>query len=288
MSLRALLFDVDGTLADTEAYGHLPAYNRTFRDLGLDWKWSKPLYRDLLLLPGGRERIAYYMAHYDPDLGSHDAEIQQDEQAWIEAVHQRKSRHFRQRLKTGRIPLRAGVERLITQAHDARMRIAIVTNASRATLRPFLRHALGARLCSYIQVVISGEQVENKKPAPDAYRKACERLDCRPEECVAIEDSAMGLAAARAARIPALVTINDDTRRQEFKHANLVVDSLGEPGQAITIIQSAGFDFGYVDLSVLERLHAGAGPPPRRGAASKSRAQSETAAASEPGRVTSR
>src|SRR5699024_6499851 len=196
MNLKALLFDVDGTLADTEKHGHLPAYNRAFRDLDLDWKWSRKLYRDLLELPGGRERIEHYVEHYRPNLGKHEDKAGADRAAWVKSVHERKSCRFRERLETGRVPLREGVERLMTQAHEAGLHIAIVTNASRATLEPFLRFALDERLRRRIETIVSGEQVERKKPAPDIYRKACETIGCHPQECVAIEDSAMGLEAA--------------------------------------------------------------------------------------------
>lgn len=145
MELKALLFDVDGTLADTEAHGHLPAYNEAFQELDLDWRWSRQLYRKLLDVPSGRERIAHYVDRYKPNLGRHDAAAQADPADWARTVHERKSRRFRQRLETGHVPLRVGVERLITQAHAAGLQIVIVTNASSATLQPFLQYALGAR-----------------------------------------------------------------------------------------------------------------------------------------------
>lgn len=256
MTLEALLFDVDGTLADTESHGHLPAYNRAFRDLDLDWQWSRGLYRDLLEVPSGRERIAHYMNHYNPDLGKHDAAAQADQDAWVKRVHERKSRWFRQRLQSGDVPLREGVERLMTEAHDAGLRIAIVTNASTATLQPFLEYALGDRLRDYIDTVVSGERVAHKKPAPDVYRVACQDLGCQPHQCVAIEDSAMGLEAAYAAGVPALVTVNDDTTDRGLAHASLVVDSLGEPDKPVRVINSPGFDLEYIDLQVLRTIQS--------------------------------
>lgn len=254
MELKALLFDVDGTLADTEAHGHLPAYNRAFRDLDLNWQWSRKLYRKLLSVPSGRERIAHYIDHYKPDLGAHDANAKTDRAGWVKSIHERKSHVFQERLKTGHVPLRAGVERLLTQAYAAGLRIVIVTNASSATLQPFLKYALGSRLRNCITAIISGDQIQRRKPAPDIYLEACRVIDCQPHECVAIEDSAMGLDAAYAAGVPAVVTINADTREQALTHAQLVVDSLGEPGQPVRVLKSPGFDFDYVDLDVLRRL----------------------------------
>lgn len=265
MNLKALLFDVDGTLADTELHGHLPAYNRAFRDLELDWQWSRNLYRDLLAVPSGRERIAHYVDQYKPDLGKHGDAAQADRAEWVKTVHQHKSHCFRQRLQEGQVPLRDGVDRLMTQAHEAGVLIAIVTNASSATLQPFLEHALGARLRSYIHTVISGEQVEHKKPAPDLYLRALEAVECRPWECTAIEDSAMGLESAYAAGVPAVVTVNDDTHGGSLAHAALVVDSLGEPDKPVRVINSPGFELDYVDMKVLQRLqsdYAGGAQPP--------------------------
>lgn len=257
MSLKALLFDVDGTLADTETNGHWPAYNRAFRDLDLDWNWSRRLYHDLLEQPGGRERIEHYIDHYKPDLGAHEKQAQSDRSAWVKAVHERKSSHFRDRLESGQIPLRAGVERLMTQAHGAGVEIAIVTNASSASLEPFLEFALGPRLRGYLSAIVSGEQVVCKKPAPDIYLKACDTIGYQPYECVAIEDSAMGLQAAYMAGVPAVVTTNVDTNARKLGHASLVVDSLGEPDAPVRVLNSPGFDLTCVDLPVLERLQSG-------------------------------
>lgn len=262
MTLGALLFDVDGTLADTEPDGHLPAYNRAFREHGLDWTWTKKLYRKLLLISGGRERIDHYLDRYDPELGVHDERVRDDRAGWIEDIHRSKSRYFRDRLQEGQVPLRAGVARLIREAGQAGIRIAIVTNATRATLEPFLAYALGEALLPYIELTVCGDEVANKKPAPDLYRMACARLGCAPHDCLAIEDSNAGVTAAYAARVPALVTVNADTRNQVFDSARAVLDSLGEPDKPVGILKSPGFDFAYVDLDVLRRISADAAQAP--------------------------
>lgn len=261
MNLRALLLDVDGTLADTESRGHLPAWNRAFRDLELDWQWSPELYRDLLAQPGGRERVEHYIEHYKPDLGAHGDRAKADRRAWVKSVHERKSCRFRERLESGEVPLRDGVERLITEAHEVGIRIAIVTNASRASLEPFLHHALGERLQGCVHAIISGEQVARKKPAPDIYHRACVAVDCAPHECVTIEDSAMGLQAAHAAGVPAVVTLNADTDARKLGSAVLVVDSLGEPDKPVQVIKSPGFALDYVDVAVLRQLQMAAAQP---------------------------
>ena len=229
MTLKAVLFDLDGTLADTERLGHRPAYNRAFRKLGLNFRWGPKLYRKLLKQPGGQERLLHYLKRYEPELGEHQAAAEADPHGWTQSVHDLKSRYFRRLVRRGRVPLRPGVARVMDEARIAGLRIAIVTSASRATLKPVLRHSLGAELMESVEVLVCGEDVEHKKPAPDLYVLALARLDLSPSECVAIEDSAMGLAAAAAAGIATVITTNDNTAHEEFDRALLVLDTLGEP-----------------------------------------------------------
>lgn len=260
MALKALLFDVDGTLADTEPHGHLPAYNRAFRDLGLNWKWSKALYRKLLLQPGGRERLDHYIEEHEPDLGEHKDDVERDREAWVSDVHKLKSKHFRKRLKSGRVPLRPGVRRLMLEAAQRGLQIAIVTNASKASLKPFLLHALGEELRAHVSVVTSGEEVSHKKPAPDIYQLACKRLGLSGNECIAVEDSAMGMLAAHRAGIAVVVTVNADTRRQDFSQAMLVVNQLGEPDEPCELLPGGAYapckPPACVDLALLETMLA--------------------------------
>jgi HAD superfamily hydrolase (TIGR01509 family) len=254
MALKALLFDVDGTLADTEPMGHLPAYNEAFRELGLDWRWSTELYRELLLLPGGKERIIEYIQKYDPVLGGHRSEVEHDAKAWVERVHKIKSRYFRRLVSTGKVTLRPGVRRLITEVDQAGLRMAIVTNASRGSLEPFLEYTLGKDLSERIDFIVSGEQVAHKKPAPDLYQLALLKLGITAGEAVALEDSGMGLIAARGAGIPTLITINDDTRHHVFEDALLVIDKLGEADDPFRVLQGEAGSHRYVTLDLLNEL----------------------------------
>lgn len=253
MTLRALLFDLDGTLADTERLGHRPAYNRAFKKLGLSFRWGPKLYRKLLKQPGGQERLLHYLKRYQPELGAHQAAAEADPQGWIRSVHDLKSRYFRRLVRRGRVPLRPGVARLMQEARSAGLRIAIVTSASRATLKPILRHSLGAALMQQVELLVCGEDVERKKPAPDLYHLALARLDLAARECIAIEDSAHGLAAATAAGVATVITTNDNTAHEPFDAALLVLDTLGEPGVPVAVLQGA-LDGSHVTIDALRRL----------------------------------
>lgn len=237
MSLRALLLDVDGTIADTERHGHRPAYNRAFRKLGLSFRWGPKLYRKLLEQPGGKERLLHYVEHYKPQLGEHAAAYAADPQAWVKKVHALKSHYFQRYLRKGQVPLRPGVARLIREADAAGMRVALVSNASRASLKPVLRYGLGEDLAERIDLIVSGEDVEQKKPAPDTYLLALSKLGLDARECVALEDSAIGLRAAVAAGIPTIVTTNANTVGDDFSNAMMVLDGCGEPDQPVRSVR---------------------------------------------------
>lgn len=228
-----MLLDVDGTVADTERYGHRPAYNRAFCKLGLMFRWGPRLYRKLLEQPGGCERLMHYVVHYRPDLGEQAAAFSADPQGWVARVHALKARYFQRYLRKGRVPLRPGVARLIREADAAGLHVALVSNASRASLRPVLRYGLGEELAERIDLVVSGEDVEHKKPAPDTYLLALSRLGLAPNECVALEDSAMGLRAAVAAGVPTVITTNANTEGEDFSAAVMVLDGCGEPDQPV-------------------------------------------------------
>ncbi|NGY06155.1 HAD-IA family hydrolase [Solimonas terrae] len=267
MSLKAVLFDVDGTLADTEALGHRPAYNRAFRNLGLDFRWGPKLYRKLLKQPGGRERIKHYLQHYQPELGAEAAEVDQNLDAWVAKVHTLKSHYFKRYMRHGRVPLRPGIARIMREARSSGIRLAIVTNASLKTLRPVLKYSMGPELAAEVEIIASGEEVQRKKPAPDLYQLAMRRLNLDASECVALEDSEMGLRAATAAGLSAVVTINRDTLEQDFSDAALVVSSLGEPGAPTRVLQGHLAGLPWVTLDTLGTVLAERHRPRERRAA---------------------
>ncbi len=210
MALHALVFDVDGTLADTERDGHRPAFNAAFAQAGLSWHWDVDLYGGLLGVAGGKERIRYFCERHDPGfLARPDA----DEA--IAALHADKTRRYVALLAEGRIRLRPGVARLVAEARSNGMRLAIASTTSPENVTALLEAGLGHDAPGWFEVIGAGDVVPRKKPAPDIYTWVMERLDLRPEECLAIEDSSVGLHAAVAAGLPTVVirspyTMTDD------------------------------------------------------------------------------
>ncbi|MDT0617244.1 HAD-IA family hydrolase [Salinisphaera sp. P385] len=242
----ALLFDVDGTLADTEGVGHRPAYNDAFAEFGLTWHWSAELYRSLLVVAGGRERLHYYLERDRPPLDGQADAAARDAAAWVDAIHRSKTRHFEHRLAGGAVPLRPGVARLMREAVAQGCRLALVTNASRPSLDLMRRHLLPSDLQAAIAVTACGDEVGAKKPAPDLYSLALDKLDLAAHQCLAVEDAGSGLTAARAAGIACLVAYNDDTVGQDFSAAALAVDHLGEPDTPAARLHGPELAAGHV------------------------------------------
>lgn len=223
---QALLFDVDGTLADTEGEGHLPAFNRTFAAHGLPWSWSAARYRHLLAaIPGGKERILAELK-LNQMSGFSDHSLAE----YAQRLHREKGHNYTAILRSGAIQPRPGVIRLIDQAHDQGLRLAIVTTSARESVEALFQYVLPQYQRKFFDILICGEDVSSKKPDPEAYRLALQRLNLAPEQCIALEDSANGLAAASQAGIPTLIAYNEWTKEDDFTAAWRVVESLDDRG----------------------------------------------------------
>jgi HAD superfamily hydrolase (TIGR01509 family) len=216
--LRGLLFDFDGTIAETERFGHRVAYNRAFAELGLDWSWDEALYGELLAVAGGQERLRHFVETRRPDqAGIAGAE------GFYERVHRVKGEHFAR--LAAEVPLRPGVLRLVAEAQAAGIAVGIATTAARAGVDALLE--LHPVLAAAVATIVAGEDVPRKKPAPDAYLVAMERLGLVAPECVAFEDSHVGLQAALAAGLSTVVTPSDYTAGEDFSGAAAVLPDLG-------------------------------------------------------------
>jgi HAD superfamily hydrolase (TIGR01509 family) len=251
-ALETLLFDVDGTLADTEET-HRLAFNAAFAAAGLDWYWDEALYRDLLRVAGGRERIRFFIDRHVPRF-RHRGDID----AFIAALHRDKTRRYVQLLAGGGVPLRPGVERLMREVRAQGLRLAIVTTTTPENVYSLLEHSFSTHAGGWFDLIAAADAAPAKKPAPDVYHYALERLGLPAERCLAIEDSANGLLSARGAAVEVLITVNAYTRGQDFTGAAVVLDGLGEPGKPCHRISGGPDPEGMVDTAYLRRVHADA------------------------------
>lgn len=250
MALQALLFDVDGTLADTERDGHRPAFNRAFEEAGLDWHWDAELYGKLLAVTGGKERIRYYIDHFRPDYVK-----PADFDALVAGLHQAKTRHYTAMLAGGAIPVRPGIRRLLEEARAAGMRLAVVTTTTPQNVTELLRHSLDEEAESWFEVIAAGDIVPAKKPAPDIYHWALREMQLAPEACLAFEDSHNGLRASRGAGVKTVVTVNGYTAHERFDDALAVLSDLGEPDAPFDVLHGDADGKPCVDLELLRRWH---------------------------------
>lgn len=199
--ILAILWDVDGTLAETERDGHRVAFNHSFERAGLPWRWSVAQYGELLSITGGRERLLHFMKQH-----SDGPPLAAEREALARQLHLDKNRIYAELLAEVGIPLRPGVIELIREARDRGLRQGLVTTTSRSNVDALLRLHLGADWADGFEVRICGEDVRSMKPDPEAYLLALERLGLGPLEAVAIEDSPGGVGSAREAGVPVVVT----------------------------------------------------------------------------------
>jgi len=252
--VNALIFDCDGVLADTERDGHLVAFNATFEELDLPLHWSSDRYAEKLAIGGGKERFA---SELTPEFLQR-AGIAGDDATKADLtrrVHERKAERFKALVADGELAPRSGVARLARVVRERGWRLAVASTSAEASVRAVLRLAMGEELAGAFEVY-AGDVVPKKKPAPDIYLLAAERLGIGPADAVVVEDSRNGLVAATDAKMGCVVTLSTFTINEDMTEATLVVSALGDPGGERSVVKQNRTDRPVEDYVTYENLHA--------------------------------
>ena len=251
MLLEALIFDVDGTLADTERDGHRLAFNAAFRELGMDWVWDVSIYGKLLAVTGGKERMKHYVESMRPDYVK-----PKDFDDLVVQLHLAKTRHYTEILAQGGIPLRPGVKRLLAEARSQGMRLAIATTTTPENVTALLTHSLAPGAETWFEQIGAGDIVPAKKPAADIYSWVLQRMQLKPAQCLAFEDSENGICSSQSAGLKTIVTVNDYTAEHDFSGAVAVLSDLGTPESPMQVLAGNAHGKSCVDLELLRVWHA--------------------------------
>jgi HAD superfamily hydrolase (TIGR01509 family) len=234
---KILIFDCDGVLGETEQHGHLPAFNQMWRELGVPWEWSVEEYGRKLKIGGGKERMSSLFAEpeflrvFTPPGGD------EERRDMIALWHKRKSAIYKEIVNSGRIPPRPGVKRLAEEAMERGWKLAVASTSALESVEAVLHRAMGPETTGRFALVLAGDVVKAKKPAPDIYILAAERLGVAPVDCVVVEDSNNGLVAAVSAGMKCVVTVSGYTREEDFSQADIVLSCLGDPdGEACQVL----------------------------------------------------
>ena len=249
MTLKAIIFDVDGTIANTEHDGHLKAFNEAFDFYELDWYWDSALYGELLSVSGGKERLSFYLNNYNPKLKW--PLIESD----IVNIHNKKTEIFISTISKGFISLRIGVERLINDAHNHSLKLAIATTTSFDNVKAILESTLGNDALENFAVVAAGDIVDKKKPASDIYDYVLDKMNLECSECIVIEDSEIGFQSATSAGLKTVITLNEYTYTKNFKGALVVLDHLGEDDQPFQIVNGTPTTHTLVSVDYIKELY---------------------------------
>ena len=244
-NLKAVIWDVDGTLADTEMNGHRLAFNKAFKDNGLAWEWNEEIYAKLLGVSGGKNRILKY-SYDSKDFLSLE---------FAEKLHKQKQEHYINIIKQTPIPLRTGVKEIVTELNSASIVQCIVTTSSLNSLIPLMESSL-SELRNYFSFMVTYEDVLNHKPHPEAYLLALSKIPFPKANCLVIEDSVIGLQSSSQADITTLVTLSPwlNTVSEKFKPAKAVVKSLGDSSMPSKVYKGPSIRGGIVNLEYLDQL----------------------------------
>lgn len=247
--MKALIFDVDGTLAETEE-AHRIAFNDAFKHFGHDWVWDPVLYKALLKITGGAHRIRHYLTQIGSGvLGRPDAD------AYIKEIQAYKTGLYQRRLESGGVPLRPGIARILAEARVAGVRLGIATTTSPGNVEVLLRVNLGEGSLDWFDAIGTRGATEVLKPAPDVYHWVLDKMGLEAGDCLAVEDSSNGLRSAQAAGIPVIITVNPYTDDNDFTGASVVADGLGEPDAPFSVSVGGAHGKTFADIALLKTWH---------------------------------
>lgn len=221
--LKAIIFDCDGVLVDTEMDGHLIAFNKAFIQKGYKYQWNVDLYKELLKVAGGKERIRHFFEMEGWPADAVDKDI------FIKELHTLKTDIYMRIVESGELQLRTGVARLVDEAVTEGLSLAVCSNSNERAVNLIVEKLLGSERKAHFNTILAGDIVSRKKPDPEIYNLALTHLKLEPHECFVIEDNRNGLLAARAASMLCVITTNKFTDDEDFTEADLVVSELGDP-----------------------------------------------------------
>lgn len=249
MKLDAVLFDVGGTIAESEEI-HRVSFNEAFKEFGLSWYWDEAIYKELVFVGGGKERIKYYITRAWPEMLK-----QKNLTKYIESVHKIKGQIYEDFLNDSLIKARPGIIRLLNELKKEKIRLAIVSDTTEENLINLFKKGLNINPIEWFEVLAHGGCTIQKKPSPDIYLWTLEKLKLPPEACLAIEDAPRGVDSAIGAGLKVLVTPSIYTLEEKFEKSLLLLSHLGEPDNPFEVIKGDSFGHSFVDLELLNKIH---------------------------------
>jgi len=247
--IKAIIFDQDGVIIDTERDGHRVAFNKTFKEFGFDFEWDADYYYQLLQVAGGKERMRHHL--HTRGFGREVKPEEEDE--LIKVLHKRKTEIFIELIKEGALPLRPGIKRIMKEAMNRGLKVGICTTSNEKAA-----HAVAYEILKDIkfEFVLAGDVVKKKKPDPEIYLLALKKSGLKAEECIVVEDSRNGLLAAKAAGMKVVVTTNHYTEKEDLKDADIIVTCLGDPDGEKGKLKQGGKGINYNGVLEIDELIA--------------------------------
>lgn len=245
--IKAIFFDQDGVIIDTEKDGHRVAFNKTFKEFGYEFAWSVEKYHQLLQISGGKERMRHYFEEVRMFTGLTEEELAIS----LFEHHKRKTEIFIQLIESGKLPLRAGIKRLMLEARDKGLTLGVCTTANERSA-----NAIAKGMLSEIdfEFILAGDVVKKKKPDPEIYRLALQKTGFAKEECIVVEDSRYGVLSAKGAGLQCIATTSIYTENEDLSDAEIVVTSLGDPDGKKGVLKHANQPFDFDGVVRVEEL----------------------------------